>query len=62
MTVIVRCLDVWRHYLIGTKFVVYTDNMANTYFTTQKKLTPKQARWQEFLAKFDFSKIHKLGN
>ncbi|KAK1365519.1 hypothetical protein POM88_041080 [Heracleum sosnowskyi] len=38
-----------------------TDNVANTYFKTQKKLTPKQARWQEYLAEFDFTWVHKPG-
>lgn len=61
MVAVIHCLDVWRHYLLGTKFTVFTDNVANTYFKTQKKLTPKQARWQEFLAEFDFEWVHKPG-
>lgn len=61
MTAVVHCLETWKHYLLGTKFVVVTDNVANTYFKTQKKLTPKQARWQEFLAEFDFVWVHKPG-
>lgn len=61
MTAVVHCLEVWRHYLLGAEFVVCTDNVANTYFKTQKKLTPKQARWQEFLAEFDFVWLHKPG-
>ncbi|KAE8645911.1 hypothetical protein Csa_011867, partial [Cucumis sativus] len=28
---------------------------------TQKKLTPKQARWQDFLAEFDFQLQYKPG-
>ena len=36
-----------------------TDNVANTYFITQKKLTPKQACWQEFLGEFDFEWVHR---
>lgn len=40
--------------LLGKKFVVVTDNVANTFFKTQKKLSPKQARWQEFLQEDDF--------
>lgn len=40
MAAVVHCLDAWRHYLLGTKFTVMTDNVANTYFKTQKKLTP----------------------
>ena len=62
MTAVVHCLEIWKHYLLGTKFVVVTDNVANTYFKTQKKLTPKQARWQEFLAEFDFSWVHRPGS
>ena len=38
-----------------------TDNVTNIYFKTQKKLTPKQARWQEYLAEFDYIWVHKSG-
>ena len=61
MVAVVHCLQVWRVYLLGTRFVVRTDNVANTFFKTQKKLSPKQARWQEFLAKYDFMWEHKPG-
>ena len=54
MTVVVHCLQQWRHYLLGSIFTVVTDNVANTFFKTQKKLSPRQARWQEFLADFKF--------
>ncbi|KAE8694701.1 RNA-directed DNA polymerase-like protein [Hibiscus syriacus] len=43
MTAVVHCLCIWRHYLLGSKFVVFTDNVASNYFFTQKKLSPKQA-------------------
>ena len=46
---------------MGTQFIVVTDNVANTFFKTQKKLTAKQARWQEFLADFDFVWVHRPG-
>ncbi|XP_057770708.1 uncharacterized protein LOC130990498 [Salvia miltiorrhiza] len=36
MTAVIHCLEVWKHYLLGTKFTVVTDNVANTYFKTQK--------------------------
>ncbi|KAE8723917.1 hypothetical protein F3Y22_tig00011277pilonHSYRG00002 [Hibiscus syriacus] len=51
MTAVVHCLRTWRHYLLGSKFVAFTDNVANIYCLTQKKLSPKQARWQECLAR-----------
>ncbi|KAG8380924.1 hypothetical protein BUALT_Bualt06G0067200 [Buddleja alternifolia] len=61
MTAIVHCLRIWRHYLLGSRFVVKTDNVATSYFQTQKKLSPKQARWQDFLAEFDYVLEYKPG-
>ena len=61
MTAVIHCLKTWKHYLMGTRFIVVTDNVANTFFKTHKKLTAKQARWQEFLADFDFVWVHKPG-
>uniref|UniRef100_A0A3Q7GSZ9 Reverse transcriptase/retrotransposon-derived protein RNase H-like domain-containing protein n=1 Tax=Solanum lycopersicum TaxID=4081 RepID=A0A3Q7GSZ9_SOLLC len=45
----------------STRFVVRTDNVGNTFFKTQKKLSPKQARWQEFVEEYDFVWEHKPG-
>ncbi|RVW58793.1 Transposon Tf2-2 polyprotein [Vitis vinifera] len=61
MTAVVHCLRQWRHYLLGSIFTVVTDNVANTFFKTQKKLSPRQARWQEFLADFNFEWLHRPG-
>lgn len=49
MLVVVHWLQVWRVYFLRTKFIVKMDNVANTYFLTQKKLSSRQARWQEIL-------------
>ena len=59
MLAVVHCPRIWRHYLLGTKFVVLTDNVANTFF--QKNLSTKQARWMEFLEEYDFTWQHKSG-
>ena len=61
MTVIIHCLRVWRHYLLDFHFTIMTDNVATSYFQTQKKLSPKQARWQDFLAEFDYQLEYKPG-
>ncbi|KAE8668158.1 hypothetical protein F3Y22_tig00112344pilonHSYRG00099 [Hibiscus syriacus] len=61
MTTIIHCLRVWRHYLLGAHFTIKTDNVATSYFQTQKKLSPKQARWQDFLAEFDYTLEYKPG-
>ncbi|KAH9727410.1 Endonuclease [Citrus sinensis] len=52
---------VWRHYLLGSHFTIMMDNVTTSYFQTQKKLSPKQARWQEFLAEFDYRLKYKSG-
>lgn len=36
MIVVVHCLQVWRVYLLGTKFIVKMDNVANTYFQPKR--------------------------
>ena len=41
--------------------MVKTDNVATSYFQSQKKITPKQARWQDFLAEFDYVLEYKPG-
>lgn len=35
--------------------------MAISYFQNQKKLSPKQAWWQDFLAEFDYIMEYKPG-
>ncbi|KAE8724307.1 hypothetical protein F3Y22_tig00010533pilonHSYRG00154 [Hibiscus syriacus] len=59
ITSVVHYLRTWRDYVLESKFVVYTVNVANIYFLTQKKLSLKQTRWQEFLVEFDVSLEHK---
>lgn len=58
---IVHCLRVWRHYLLGSRVLVKTDNAAASHFLTQKMLTSKQSRWQEKLAEFDLVLEYKPG-
>nr|GEV60445.1 hypothetical protein [Tanacetum cinerariifolium] len=36
-----------------------TDNIATSYFQTRKKLSPKQARLQDFIAEFDYQLEYK---
>ncbi|KAK3021216.1 hypothetical protein RJ639_046635 [Escallonia herrerae] len=48
---VVHCLRIWRHYLLGSSFIVRTDNTAVSHFLSQSKLTLKQARWQELFGR-----------
>ena len=49
---VVHALKVWRCYLEGADFTVYTDHVSNTFFQTQPNLPRRQARWSEFLQRF----------
>jgi hypothetical protein len=52
MLAVVHALRVWRCYLEGANFTVYTDHVSNTYFQTQPNLSRRQACWSEFLQRF----------
>ncbi|OJT13579.1 Transposon Ty3-I Gag-Pol polyprotein, partial [Trametes pubescens] len=51
---IVRALKKWRVDLLGVPFTVHTDHRTLENFTTQKHLSCRQARWQEFLGQYDY--------
>jgi hypothetical protein len=52
MLAVVHALRVWRCYLEGAEFTVYTDHVSNTYFQRQPNQSRRQARWSEFLQRF----------
>lgn len=58
---VVHCLKVWRCYLEGSDFTVVTDHNPLTWFATQPTLSPRQARWEEFLSRFDFTWEYRPG-
>nr|GEY79554.1 putative reverse transcriptase domain-containing protein [Tanacetum cinerariifolium] len=43
----------WRHYLYGTKCVVFTDHKSLQYILNQKELNMRQHRWIELLSDYD---------
>lgn len=49
---VVHALKLWRCYLSGAKFEILTDHKPLTYLKTQPLLSPRQARWSEFLSDF----------
>ncbi|GJU38145.1 putative reverse transcriptase domain-containing protein [Tanacetum coccineum] len=50
---VVFALRLWRHYLYGTKYVVFTDHKSLQYILNQKELNLRQRRWIEFLSDYD---------
>ncbi|GJV88541.1 putative reverse transcriptase domain-containing protein [Tanacetum coccineum] len=43
----------WRHYLYGTKCVVFTDHKSLQHILDQKELNMRQRRWLELLSNYD---------
>jgi hypothetical protein len=58
---IVHALKMWRHYLLGIKFVLMTDHCGSRYLFDQPKLNAIQARWMALLSEFDFKIKHIKG-
>ncbi|KAK1411706.1 hypothetical protein QVD17_38266 [Tagetes erecta] len=50
---VVFALKIWRHYLYGTKCVVYTDHKSLQHIFEQKELNMRQRRWVELLNDYD---------
>nr|GEV17838.1 putative reverse transcriptase domain-containing protein [Tanacetum cinerariifolium] len=50
---VVFALKVWRHYLYGTKSVIYTDHKSLQYIFDQKELNMRQRRWLELFSDYD---------
>ena len=58
---VVFALKVWRHYLYGAKFEVFTDHKSLKYIFTQQDLNLRQRRWLEFIKDYDFSIAYHPG-
>ncbi|GJY34406.1 putative reverse transcriptase domain-containing protein [Tanacetum coccineum] len=50
---VVFALKLWRHYLYGTKCVVFTDHKILQYILNKKELNLRQRRWIELLSDYD---------
>ncbi|GJT45358.1 putative reverse transcriptase domain-containing protein [Tanacetum coccineum] len=50
---VVFALKMWRHYLYGTKYVVFTDHKSLQHILDQNELNMRQRRWLELLNDYD---------
>ena len=55
LAVVVFALKIWRHYLFGEQFEVYSDHKSLKYIFTQRDLNMRQRRWMEFLEDYHFT-------
>nr|GEV41481.1 retrotransposon protein, putative, Ty3-gypsy subclass [Tanacetum cinerariifolium] len=58
---VVFALKMWRHYLYGTKCVVFTDHKSLQHILDQKELNMRQCRWLELLSDYDCELHYHLG-
>ena len=61
LAAIVFALKMWRHYLLGVRFELFTDHKSLKYLFSQKDLNLRQQRWLEFLASYDFGIAYTPG-
>jgi len=54
-TLVVFSLKVWRYYLYGVPFELYTDHKSLTYLFDQSLLQNHQKRWLELLKNYQVS-------
>ena len=59
-TVVFVC-KMWRHYLFGYKFEVFSDHKSLKYLCSQKELNMCQRRWLELLKDYDFELSYHPG-
>ena len=53
LAAVVFALKIWRHYLYGETFQIFTDHKSLKYLLSQKELNMRQRRWLELLKDYD---------
>ncbi|GJT43989.1 putative reverse transcriptase domain-containing protein, partial [Tanacetum coccineum] len=58
---VVFALKIWRHYLYGTRCMVFTDHKSLQHILDQKESNMRQRRWLELLSDYDCEIRYHLG-
>ncbi|KAI6698855.1 hypothetical protein NL676_018974 [Syzygium grande] len=61
LAAIIFALKIWRHYLCGERFQIYTDHQSLKYLFSQKELNIRQRRWMELLKDYDCDILYHPG-
>ena len=61
LVAIIHSLKMWRHYLIGRKSLLMSDNISLKYLFEHQNLNARQERWMSFLSEYDFEIKHIKG-
>ncbi|GJT16727.1 putative reverse transcriptase domain-containing protein [Tanacetum coccineum] len=58
---VVFALKIWRHYLYGTKSIIYMEHKSLQNIFDQKELDMRQRRWIELFSDYDYEIRYHLG-
>ncbi|GJW55288.1 putative reverse transcriptase domain-containing protein [Tanacetum coccineum] len=58
---VVFALKIWRHYLYGTKCIVFTDHKSLQHILDQKELNMRQRRWFRLLSDYEMHNRYHPG-
>ena len=58
---VIHALKKWRSDLLGIPIIIYTDHRTLQNFDTQRDLSRRQLRWQEFMSQYDMTMVYILG-
>jgi hypothetical protein len=58
LATIVHALKMWRHYLLGRRFILMTDHCSLKYLFDQPRLNDRHNRWMALISEFDFEIKH----
>jgi hypothetical protein len=63
MLSVIRSLEQWCHYLEGThhEFEIWNDHANLQWFMKHQDLNRRQAKWAQYLSRFNFKWLHKAG-
>jgi hypothetical protein len=53
LAAVVHALKIWRHYLIGHRFKIYSGHKSLKYIFTQTYMNMRQCRWLELIKDYD---------
>jgi hypothetical protein len=61
LATIIHALNMWRHYLIGKRIYLMSDNISLKFVFDQKNMNARKSRWLDFLSKYEFEIKHIKG-
>ena len=61
LAAVVFALKIWRHYLYGAQFRVFSDHKSLKYLFDKKELNMRQRQWIKFLKDYDFELLYHPG-